>query len=759
MMRRKLFISTLFFIAGILASYFVFLLSTTLLLAILPLIKFSKIDFKQTVYKIIVCFFIFGFVLMSFEQFKEIKLNKCACNISKKYTGTVKSVKIKKCKEGLRTELIVSTTNLNGNCTSAKVLVKKYMGKPDDFKLYRQKIVFLGKLEIPKINGNPRCFNYNLHLKSKGIHFVSDVSNIEVMERRNSRLDELMRYIFLKREDFINELDTIEDVKGIIKGILFGDTSLISENVQDEFRDNGTAHILAVSGLHIGLLYSIYRRVMRFRRKRIYCVLFVIFLVCYGSITFWSISVSRAIGLVFLKLLSDRLDYRFDLLSSLSGICLIALVGNPWAIFGADFQMSFLALLSIAFLVPFLSKKIPEEFAAAIGVQLGILPYVSFTFNKIPVISILCNIPIIMVLSILLPLGMICFFTYFLNLNSLINLFICAMGNLLIKLNAFINFKGFFTLDTISLPLFFIVLFYMLMFFISSELFFILKNRKQYGEIFKIVFTTFAIAVICFCVDSDGFDKAFCTMVDVGQGDCFHVTSKGGENIIFDGGGKAEYNVGEKVLKPYFLKNRIKKVDVAFVTHLHVDHYKGVEELGRCFNVKKIIYKGRVGDRYRIGNDIVVNVIWPEKQDFTVDDENKNSLIFKVNVNGLRILITGDISKEGEEKLVERYRGTDVLKCDVLKVSHHGSKYSSSDEFLKEVNPRVAVIGVGKNNYGHPSDEVIEKLREKGIITYRTDSHGAVGIIKERGRIRVCHQRKNRSEVFGTLQWIIKKVH
>ena len=220
-------------------------------------------------------------------------------------------------------------------------------------------------------------------------------------------------------------------------------------------------------------------------------------------------------------------------------------------------------------------------------------------------------------------------------------------------------------------------------------------------------------------------------MVDVGQGDCLHVKSKDNRNIIFDGGGRTEYNVGEKILKPYFLHNGKSRLEGAFVTHLHTDHYKGIEELNRCFKIGKVIYKGRRGDKYSIGKGVFVEILWPEKQDFTIDDENENSLIFKVTVDGTSILVTGDIGKDGEARLIERYRGTGILKCDILKIPHHGSKYSSSDEFLKETDPKIAIIGVGKNNYGHPSDEVIEKLHQKGIITYRTDHHGAVGVIKE----------------------------
>lgn len=101
-------------------------------------------------------------------------------------------------------------------------------------------------------------------------------------------------------------------------------------------------------------------------------------------------------------------------------------------------------------------------------------------------------------------------------------------------------------------------------------------------------------------------------------------------------------------------------------------------------------------------------------------------------------MVTGDIGIETEKKLIKKYNGSDMLKVDVLKIGHHGSKYSTSDEFLKAVNPKIALIGVGKNNYGHPSPSVIDKLKKNDIILYRTDVHGAIGLWKESNRIRIC---------------------
>lgn len=759
-MRRKLFICTLFFILGIMASYYYFFFMVITASAVFFTRRLDEFVFQQAMRKVIVCFFMAGFMVMSFSQLWELHLHDIFLKTEKCHTGIVESVKIKKGRNGsLNSELVVNVRS-GRVYTQTKILVKKYNGRYEDYNLCRKKVVFKGKLERPKPNGNPRCFDYETYLKSRGIYFICAPEYIQPEVSNFNFIDRLHRYIFTKRENFIKNLRSDDETKGIIKGILFGDTAMMSEELQEDFRENGTAHVLAVSGIHVGILYSIYKRLTLRKKSSVYTAFFVIFLLCYGVATLWSVSVTRAIILILLKLLADKLDLRFDLLSSLSLTCLCMMLFNPWTVFGADFQMSFLAVTAIAFLLPFLGKWTAEEVAAAVGIQMGILPYSAYTFNKIPLIALLCNIPVIILLSVLLPVSMAAFAA---NLASnsfeFLGNIICSMGTLLIKLNKLLNFNGMFSADVVSPHLFSVTAVYFAMFFISSEICFVLLHRKRYTDIAKILCVAVIIVFAVFIKEQNGFDRANAVMVDVGQGDCLHIKTGDGKNVIFDGGGKAEYDVGKKILKPYFLHNGADGIDAAFVTHLHTDHYKGIQELSRCFKVNKIIYKGKKGDRYRIGKSLTVEILWPEIQDFTIEDENENSLIFKVHIDGISILITGDISRDGEAKLIEKYRGTDVLKCDVLKVPHHGSKYSSSQEFIDAVSPDLAVIGVGKNNYGHPSDEVIEKLKQKGIITYRTDNDGAIGIIKEKGNISVCRQIKSRSEVFGTLQWTIKKVY
>ncbi|HML38878.1 MAG TPA: MBL fold metallo-hydrolase [Bacillota bacterium] len=257
--------------------------------------------------------------------------------------------------------------------------------------------------------------------------------------------------------------------------------------------------------------------------------------------------------------------------------------------------------------------------------------------------------------------------------------------------------------------------------------------------------------------DTD-YSDANLVFVDVGQGDCLHIRTPGGKNILIDGGGSVNYDVGKKVLLPYLLKNGVKSVDLAIATHLHTDHYQGIVGLARNMEVKKLgTYAGNVlreqelveetglekgdvlylsaGDRIPVEKDIWIDVLYPEKkteeeyQALLSDeaDENRSCLFMKVYYKGITVLMTGDIGMEGEEEIMALYRDNpEILDVDILKVGHHGSRYSTGDLFLQEVNPEIAVFQVGKNNFGHPHPTTIEKCSKKGIIIYRNDLNGAI---------------------------------
>lgn len=748
-MRRKLFYITLTYMLGLaVSSYFNhFILITILVISILIIFK-PKIKFVYVLFIV----FLFSNLMMSFKinTFeKDILINyieETTYNIA-----TVSSIEKKE--EG-KYSIICSIHNIDNmeNSCIAKTLIT-YKGDIDKpWELLKSNIAFYGKLEIPKENTNPRCFNYNRYLKSKNINTICRISSYKIIDKDREKPFLSRAIINISKIRFLFEKNIPGDknVKGIIKGILFGDTNSLDEDTYDEFRKNGTAHVLAVSGLHIGILYMLFKKFFGKRPNILATAIFILLLFIYGTISMWSVSVTRAVSMIIIAIVGKLINQRYDLLTGISLVALILLLNNPYRIFDSGFQMSFLAVLSITFIGPFLLRnfKTNQGIAVIISVQLGMIPYIGYNFNYFSFISLLANIPIVYLTSILVPLGMVGIIVFALGFDcSLINLSLGSLGKLLIYVNNFFYNNGKMFIDVPTTTVGLVVAFYLFVFFFTSEYGTIQCIRRNFSKLIMPVVMILVISFGAYFCDRTPFDKAAVVFLDVGQGDAVHIRFDGQKNILIDGGGNVRYNIGERVLKPYFLRNGIPRVDIVAVTHYHTDHYLGISQLIECFRVKKFFEKGKKGDTFSFANGDLIKILWPvspvpKEVQISSDEENQNMTVYKVIHDGISFLITGDLTEDGEAKILDYYAGSNELKCDVLKVGHHGSKYSTTDSFLEAVSPKVAVIQVGKNYYGHPNKGIVEKIQKKGIMLYRTDENGAIGIITEKGQIKVCINTK-----------------
>ena len=195
---------------------------------------------------------------------------------------------------------------------------------------------------------------------------------------------------------------------------------------------------------------------------------------------------------------------------------------------------------------------------------------------------------------------------------------------------------------------------------------------------------------------------------------------------------------GKQVLMPYLLNRRVSKIDYVIISHFDFDHIGGLLYVMNKMKVKNVIiskqpeesvnYKNFIkiikdkkinliivnaGDRLKISNDVYFDIFWPNSDEFISENAlNNNSIVCKLNYKTFSMLFTGDIEEIAEKRILEKYKNNlDLLKADILKIAHHGSKSSTTQEFLNAVKPQKALIGVGKNNkFGHPSNIVIERL-------------------------------------------------
>ena len=239
---------------------------------------------------------------------------------------------------------------------------------------------------------------------------------------------------------------------------------------------------------------------------------------------------------------------------------------------------------------------------------------------------------------------------------------------------------------------------------------------------------------------------------------CLIVTPKN-KKILIDGGGseRGSSNIGEKTLLPYLLNRKVNKLDYAIISHFDSDHCEGVlyvmqkikvenviigKQFKTCENYKefiKIVKQKNIrvisvekGNKVNIEKDMYFNVIWPDSNNIVNENKlNNNSLVFKMNYKNTSALFTGDIEKIAEEKIISN-----------VKEALHGSKTSSTDKFIEEVKPKIALIGVGENNtFGHPSNITIETLEKAGTKIYRTDKMGEIILkINKKGQIKISNK-------------------
>ena len=198
--------------------------------------------------------------------------------------------------------------------------------------------------------------------------------------------------------------------------------------------------------------------------------------------------------------------------------------------------------------------------------------------------------------------------------------------------------------------------------------------------------------------------------VDVGQGDSTFIITPKNKTILIDGGGSntGSFDVGENTLLPYILDKGYNKIDLMIISHFDSENYKRFLNIVKEKNIPVIV--GKRGDKINIEKDLYLDILFPESEQIEENVINNNSLVFNIHYNNFSMLFTGDIEEIAEKRIIE-ITNKSRLKADIIKIPHHGSKTSSTRELLEIVLPKIALIGVGKDNlFGHPSSETIDKL-------------------------------------------------
>lgn len=559
----------------------------------------------------------------------------------------------------------------------------------EDFSINDELDIEITYRDIPK-QQNENAFDYQRYLYSNNIASQANLTNV-ISKQAHPTL-----YHFIESRINLNQ-----EIKSYASLFLLG----IKDTEMQEIYNNMTAlsivHLFALSGMHLQILYRFIEKFMRIvfqdRKKDL---LILLFLGIYVFSLPYNISFYRAYIMMALQKLSNKKISALDALS-MSAIGMIFL--NSYCIYHLSFIFSYF----ISFVIILLHNYKYQSFL----IFLGSLPIILMTSYQINIMSLVLSI-------VFLP-----FISYF-----------------------YLGFVAYFILPNMFLPiqLIFIRLFSMMLTFSNVISFFIPFSKPNLFFLFSYYFIYFSIIykinqkrrwikeglallsiLFVFYCYSHYFPFTKVVMIDVDQGDCFLISQSFNRgNILIDTGGIKNQDVASNRIVPYLHSIGVFDLDYVYLSHHDFDHSGALTSLQNQIPIHHII------DTYESERDIGDVKIKMLQTSGTTD--NDQSLVMYVSVNSFHYLFTGDISAEIERELYEKYGKLDV---DVLKVAHHGSKTSSSNVLFQMINPKIAWISVGENNYyGHPSEEVIERLTHQGIKIYRSDQDGMVTIIDYFGK-------------------------
>lgn len=649
-----------------------------------------------------------------------------------------------------------------------KIQNKKYylnIKKSEEINLdYGDRINLIGDFMSPEIQRNYRGFDYKNYLKTQGIYGNIEVKNIIKVKKSMDRVD---IFIFKRIQNFLNVIKKIfKDnfdgrISNIIIGILLGDTDEIEPDIKENFSESNISHILAVSGMHVGFVILFCNLTFsKIIGKRKTCIITIMVLILYMFLTGLSPSVVRASIMACLMLFSKLIYRKSDVWTNISISLLILLIHNPFFIQNISLMLSYIGTIGIlTYSMNFKQyNKIKDMIALTLSVTIFLIPILSIYFNKIPIFSLLISVLVGIVVLPIFILGIIfiiCNKAPFF-IKNFIKKFLAFLVIILLKLA---DFGAKIPLNKIYvvMPNSFEILIYYLIIFILIFLLYIFKSKRKQNTVFnrrfknlfnllkfryrqnkRKVISIFLITAIFFLIIIIIPKDLRIYFIDVGQGDSCLIITPHNKKILIDGGGSESYDIGKNTLIPYLLARRIKEIDYIIVSHFDTDHVDGLLTVMEEFKVGKVIiskqeedsdnfkkFKDIVkekcikvivvekGDRLKIEANFYFDILWPDNSNLITENVlNNNSIVCKLQYKKFSMLFTGDIEEIAEKQILQEYKeNANIFSSTILKVAHHGSKTSSTQEFLDVTKPSIAVIGVGeKNKFGHPNDEVIKRL-------------------------------------------------
>lgn len=745
-------------------------------------ICFVKLRF-HLIFVLIPVFFLLGYSQTYYHNTNDIKVLSSECfnnGISVTLIGTVDDVK--ESQYGKRYFLKDCYVYRNGiKKLTEGVIIKTGPDEKTDAKRYDRLKVETVLEYIPKAE-NPGQVDYCEYYGSIGIRYQgklsSTQSDIAVIECNNPVLrfaNSVRESIQTVYENVCDEIDL-----GVYSAMLLADKTYLDLDIKELFSDTGIGHILAISGLHISIigmgLYKFLRRFgIHYAVSGIVCGGLIIF---YGFITGNPVSAMRAIIMFVCGVYANIIGRAYDMLSATSFAGIILLMINPYYVKNCGFLLSFMAILGISCVnaaMPKTESKLITAFLGTVSIMLSTLPITLWFYYRIPTYSFVLNLIVIPLLALVMVSAcLVAALGQFTRLGAILSL---GPGHYLLlffrKLSETVLNLPYSILTFGRPDIYRVVVYYLLLFCFCIRNDIKIKRIEMLEEKIRdrvrgvinaggIIILSVSVIVIT----GHSHSELRITFLSVGQGDASVIEFPSGDVAFVDGGSSSRDNIFDEIIMPFLNYRGIRQVDYLFLSHDDIDHYNAwvnADIMVSNLVLNEIDYGNFVSDKKggilevadRIKNHggtvrtfgygdflkekNVELICLSGRKDFEYDrdsynSENDDSLVLLLKGNGITVLFTGDISEKQESAVVSRLINI-CETVDFLKVAHHGSRFSTGNEFLEAMNISYGIISCGKNNsYGHPHKETMERLSEYGVHTLRTDYNGAITICSQKGK-------------------------
>ncbi|MBS4030151.1 MAG: DNA internalization-related competence protein ComEC/Rec2 [Clostridiales bacterium] len=636
---------------------------------------------------------------------------------------------------------------------------------------YGQRLQLSGLLSEPSGLTTPGGFDYASYLETQGVGAVMSPRGSDSIVLPGHGGSKLLRTAEFARIHIRNVL--VRHLPGreasLAEGLLLGTWQQMPEETVSAYRTLGIAHLLAVSGLHVGFISAfimfIVLRLFRGKETSAGLMLVLLFIGGYVILTGGRPPVWRAALMMCMALAARRLGRETEGLQGLAVATLLLLFVRPHWLFSLSFQFSFMATAGILFLAPRLQPLFSRfpflagPLAVTLAAQFAVLPLQVTRFSSIPLLALPVNLFCVPLVGVSMVLGMAGIIAGFIAVPLAAPFYLAALP-LLTVLDIVPRVTA--QLPVAAITVFTVhPLFWALYFSLPAFLFPEVRRRITPLRSAIAVLLIFNM-LIWWNVPGTAGGRLQVTFLDVGQGLSVFMQTPEGVSVLVDGGNGGSFNMGERVVIPFLRRNRTQSLDVMILTHPHEDHYGGLAAVVDRMPVKTFVSSGetedsaaftmladallrssvhttviKAGDRIVLGDSVFIDVLSPPKRKFqyTVDDVNNNSLVLHVTYKDFTILITGDAEREALTWLVKEKPS--MLQSSLLQVPHHGSRNALFPQFLETAGFKAAVIPVGKNNFGHPHQETLDLLARYGVAAFRTDEHGSVTVVSDGQSIQI----------------------